>query len=141
VARYQGKLSGPILDRIDLQVEMSRLSTDERFAEATEDSSPTIRATIEEARERQTTRFKGTGILHNASIPGGRVRDYCAFSDSAFSHYRTIIDKNVLSTRSMDRLAKVARTVADLEASTTVEPPHLDTAASFVVGGMLRAAP
>jgi magnesium chelatase family protein len=141
VARYQGKLSGPILDRIDLQVEMSRLSTDERFAEVVEDSSPTIRATIEEARERQTVRLKGTGALHNASIPGGRVKDFCAFSETAFNHYRSIIDKNVLSTRSMDRLAKVARTVADLAASTTIEPPHLDTAASFVIGGILRAGP
>ena len=78
------------------------------------------------ARERQITRFKDSGILHNADIPGGRVRDYCQFSTPAFDHYKKTIESNVLSTRSMDRLAKVARTIADLAASETIEPQHID---------------
>lgn len=138
VKKYQKKISGPILDRIDLQVEMSRLSTDERFAEAEADSSPSIREIVELARQKQSARFNGTGILHNAAIPGGRVREYCQFSDSAFAHYRTTIEKNTLTTRSMDRLAKVARTIADLAQSDNIECEHVDKATSFVIGGMLR---
>lgn len=140
VRKYQSKISGPILDRIDLQVEMTRLSTRERFAEGSGESSPLIRDTVEAARGRQMDRFKNTGISYNAAIPGGKVREYCKFSQSGFEHYRVMIDQNTLSTRSMDRLAKVARTVADLASSDQIEIEHINKAASFVVGGVLREA-
>lgn len=140
VRKYQGKISGPILDRIDLQVEMTRLSTIERFSETEQDLSDSIQCNVEDARQRQVARFKEKGILHNAAIPGGQVKDYCKFSTEAFEHYRETIDRNVLSTRSMDRLAKVARTVADLAASDEIKSEHIDKAASFVIGGVLREA-
>ena len=66
------------------------------------------------------------------------VREYCNFSAAGFECFKSTIDGQRLSTRSMDRLAKVSRTVADLAASETVDPVHLDKAAEFVVGGMLR---
>jgi len=138
VRKYQGKISGPILDRIDLQVEMARLSMDERFSENEKESSDLIRCNVEGARQRQVVRFKDTGILHNAAIPGGQVKDHCRFSTEAFDHYKETIEQNVLSTRSMDRLAKVARTVADLAASDEIMPEHVDKAATFVIGGVLR---
>lgn len=138
VKAYQGKISGPILDRIDLQVELSRLTTEERFAESGEEQSPKLRALVEAARERQQKRFEGKGIPHNAAIPGGHVRDYCNFSDAGFERFKKTIDASTLTTRSMDRLAKVSRTVADLAQRETVEPEDLETAAGFVVGGMLR---
>jgi len=141
VRAYQQKLSGPIVDRIDLQVELERLSLDERFAPApAELQSPRIRQRVEEARARQIERFRGTGISCNAAIPGGHVADHCEFSADAFGHFKTIIDESSLSTRSMDRLAKVARTVADLSCSDSIERPHLEEAKSYVVGGMLRDA-
>jgi len=140
IKKYQKKLSGPILDRIDLQVELKRLSTDERFAETQTNDSLRIRARVEEARGRQTKRFAGTGIPFNAAIPGGHVKQYCSFSDAGFEKYKEVVSSNTLSTRSMDRLAKVARTVADLVGSEQVEPPHLMKATKFVVGGMLRDA-
>jgi magnesium chelatase family protein len=71
-------------------------------------------------------------------MPGGHVREYCQFSDAGFDRFKAIIDSSRLSTRSMDRLAKVSRTVADLASADTIDPPHLDKAAQFVVGGMLR---
>jgi len=141
VKKYQNRLSGPIVDRIDLQVEMERLSTEERFApESTEPESPKVRAKVEAARVRQQKRFEGKGIPFNAAIPGGSVRTLCQFSDAAMAHYQRIVSEASLSTRSTDRLAKVARTVADLADSDTIEPEHLDEAASFVVGGLLRSA-
>jgi len=140
VKSYQKKLSGPLLDRIDLQVELQRLTTDERFAHSDGDRSPEIRATVEEARERQRQRFEGTSVPHNAAIPGGRVRQYCVFSETGFDTYKNVIEENTLSTRSVDRLAKVARTVADLDGSDEIQAKHITTAARFVVGGMLRGS-
>ena len=140
VSGYQKKISGPLLDRIDLQVELQRLSTDERFAETKGEESPKIRAQVEAARQRQSDRFKGTGIPYNAAIPGGRVREYCGFSDNGFAAYKLTIEQNSFSTRSMDRLAKVARTVADLAASESVDPRRVEKAAGFLIGGILRDA-
>ena len=138
VKKYQSKISGPISDRIDLQVTLHPLTTDERFAPTEDEQSPKLRAKVEMARQRQTARFAGKDIAHNAAIPGGAVMEYCKLSPQAMEHYKKVIDTNVLTTRSMDRLAKVARTVADLAEHETVEPEHIDSASRFVIGGMLR---
>lgn len=138
VKRYQKKISGPILDRIDLQVQVERLTTDERFAEAKEGLSPRYRAKVEKARNRQIERFREKKIPYNAAIPGGHIRDFCNFSESGFAFYRNLIDRNNLSTRSVDRLAKVSRTIADLDDKGAIEADHVERAATFVVGGMLR---
>jgi magnesium chelatase family protein len=138
VQRYQKKLSGPILDRIDLQVEMDRLSTEERFAPIEEDVSPRLRARVERARDRQMKRFEGKGIPYNAAIPGGMVLDYCDMSTEAMACFKETITRNTLSTRSTDRLAKVARTIADLDGVDQVKSDQILKAASYVVGGLLR---
>jgi magnesium chelatase family protein len=138
VKKYLSKISGPIVDRIDLQVEMSRLSTEERFAEPPPPLSDKLRDQVELARERQSVRFRETGVAFNAAIPGGRVRDFCRFTAESLEHFRKLVDENTLTTRSIDRLAKVARTVADLDGSEDLRPRDLDSAARFVVGGILR---
>lgn len=138
VKKYQSKISGPISDRIDLQVTLKPLTTDERFAPAEGEMSPKYRQRVESARQMQIERFRGTEIAFNAAIPGGAVMDYCKLSDAAMTHYKTVIDTHALSTRSMDRLAKVARTAADLEGSASTEPAHIDVAAQFVIGGIIR---
>ena len=140
VKKYQKKLSGPILDRIDLQVELQRLTTDERFEKAEENLSAKMRDSVEAARDLQIRRFKGSGIPYNAAIPGGSVFEMCKFSEPGLAHFKHLVNSNTLSTRSMDRLAKVSRTVADLAASEEVQREHLDTAASYVIGGVLREA-
>lgn len=138
VDKYQQKLSGPILDRIDLQVELKPLTVDERFSTSVDGISPRIRAHVEKARERQDQRYQGTEIPFNAAMPGGHVAEYCQFSDAGLIAFKRIIGECSLSTRSMDRLAKVARTIADLADSDHVEQIHLVEAKSFVVGGVLR---
>lgn len=140
VKKYQQKLSGPILDRIDLQVELDRLTTEERFAETTTGESPQVRHKVEKARTLQNERFADQDIPFNAAIPGGRVREFCKFSEDGLAEFKQTIDSHSLSTRSMDRLAKVARTVADLAGNDQVKPHHIQEAASFVVGGVLRDA-
>ncbi len=139
ILKYQQKLSGPLLDRIDLQVDLKALSTEERFAEAEDGVSPKLRAKVERARSRQRARFDGTDIPFNAAIPGGHVRDYCGFSDSGFARFKSLVEESSLSTRSVDRLAKVSRTIADLCDSETIEPEHTVKSAKYVAGGTLRA--
>jgi len=139
VRSYQQKLSGPLLDRIDLQVELKPLSLDEKFAKSEEELSPRLRKTVESARSRQAERFIGINIPFNAAIPGGHVADYVDFSPAGFEAFKVVISESSLSTRSTDRLAKVARTIADLDEHEQTEPKHVTEAASFVVGGMLRA--
>ena len=140
VDKYQQKLSGPILDRIDLQVELKPLTVDERFSASVDGISPRIRAHVEKARDRQDRRYQGTQIPFNAAMPGGHVAEYCQFSDAGLDAFKDIIGECSLSTRSMDRLAKVARTIADLAEKDYVEPNHVVEAKSFVVGGVLRDA-
>lgn len=140
VDTYQNKLSGPILDRIDLKVELSRLTVEERFSEEQGESSQFIRDRVIRARTRQTTRLAELGVPHNAAIPGGRVRELCAFDASGFDRFKQIIAESTLSTRSMDRVAKVARTIADLDESDSILPKHVDEAAQFVLGSDMRAS-
>jgi magnesium chelatase family protein len=132
------KISGPIVDRIDLQIEMKALSFDERFAESSDSESAVMLAKVEAARARQRTRFAGTGVPCNAAIPGGRVFDYCQLTEDALAKLKTLVAGNNMSTRSMDRLAKVSRTIADLDESTCTEPRHVEKASTFLIGGLLR---
>ena len=119
---------------------MTKLSTDDRFADTTPNQTKKFRNIVQKARNKQQIRFEGTTIPFNAAIPGGAVREYCNFSEDGFEHYKTVVGLHSISTRSMDRLAKVARTVADINDSDTVEIAHVDRAASFVIGGILRDA-
>lgn len=138
VKKYQDKISGPLCDRIDLQVELKSLTTEERFAKVDNDCSQQIRESVEHARKLQQRRFENTDIPYNAAIPGGHVEDYCDFSQDGFESFKRMIEGNIMTTRNMDRLAKVSRTIADIARSTQIEDEHVDEAASFVTGGLLR---
>ncbi len=138
IERYQKKLSGPLLDRIDLQVFLQPLSTDERFAQIQEGESPKLRAAVQRARRKQHDRFSGTSISNNASIPGGQVADFCRFSDAGFVTYKLVIARGQISTRTVDRLAKVSTTIADLNNRNLIEPDDVEEAARFVAGGILE---
>jgi magnesium chelatase family protein len=138
VRKYLSKISGPILDRIDLQVELHALTTQQRMAPPIPDQSRRLRANVQKARDIQHERFKDKGISCNATIPGGQTFDYCHFASQAIEHFTMIVEKHKVSTRSTNRLAKVARTIADLNDADKIDIPHVDEAAQFVVGGILR---
>jgi magnesium chelatase family protein len=140
VRRYRKKISGPILDRIDLQVDVKALTAEERFSEPDPNLRKEYRQRVRNARLRQDKRFEETGIPFNAAIPGGRIREFCRFGDDAFAFYRKSIEENTLSTRAMDRVAKVSRTVADLYDKDDISPSHVKLATSYVLEGSLRAA-
>jgi magnesium chelatase family protein len=132
VQKYQQKLSGPLLDRIDLQVILRPLTTDERFAPTTDGVSPRLRQLVQKARERQLRRFDKTSISCNAAMPGGTVGDYCRFGRDGFERYKQVISAVQTTTRSADRLAKVSRTIADLDDAEEVEVDHINEATSLM---------
>jgi magnesium chelatase family protein len=138
VKRYQKNISGPILDRIDLQVQMDPLSIEERFAPQEKGLSAILRARVQTARERQQQRFAGTAIPFNAAIPADRLEELCNFSTEGFEFFKQTVAQHSISTRSVARLAKAARTVADLAGGEQVEPRHVTEAARYVIGGLLR---
>jgi magnesium chelatase family protein len=133
VQKYQLKLSGPLLDRIDLQVILRPLTTDERFAPTTDGVSPRLRQQVQKAREQQLRRFESTSISCNAAIPGGTVGDYCQFGREGFDRYKQIISSVTTTTRSADRLAKVSRTIADLAEAEEVGVEHVNEATGLMI--------
>ncbi len=133
VAAYQSKLSGPLLDRIDMQVTIQPLTIDQRFAPTNDEESRPTRDRVERAREVQQCRFENTTIPNNAAIPGGRVSDYCQFTSEGFASYKNLVVSNNISTRKADRLARVARTIADLDAAAEIRPTDVEEAASLMI--------
>ncbi len=129
---YKGRLSGAIMDRIDLKVRVAALSAEERFSPADGEDSSTIRHRVQAAREIQARRYEGTPILVNARIPGGLVRRYCELHSSAEAAMRQVAAKTPeLTTRGHDKLLKTARTVADLNNSPVVYKKHIVEAAEL----------
>jgi magnesium chelatase family protein len=129
---YKARLSGPIMDRIDLKVLVGALSPEERFSGPDGEASKTIRQRVEAAREIQAHRYMGTNIMVNACIPGGQVRGYCQLDASAEAALRQVAAKHPeLTTRAHDKLMKVARTVADLNKSPVIYKKHIVEAAEL----------
>ena len=122
IDKYQQKISGPLLDRIDLQVLMRPLTTEERFAPTSEGESKKLRKRVQAARDLQMRRFKDTSITCNAGIPGGAVADYCQFDADGFEAFKTVLEGGGVTTRTSDRLARVSRTIADLDDAERIGP-------------------
>jgi magnesium chelatase family protein len=131
VARYIGKLSGPLLDRIDLHVEVAHLPFDEMFADAVSESSNTIRARVEAARALQQVRFSGTPMNTNAAIPAGALQRWCALDGEAGALLRGAATRGALSARAIDRITRVSRTIADLACSESIRAEHLAEAVMY----------
>jgi len=132
ITGYRGRLSGPILDRIDLKIRVAPLSPGERSAQGDGEQSQDIRRRVEAARVMQRDRYKGTGILVNARIPGGEVARYCELHPSAARAMGEVNEKIfTLTTRGYDQLLKVSRTIADLSNSGLIYKKHVVEAADL----------
>jgi magnesium chelatase family protein len=128
---YRQKLSGPLLDRIDIRLVIPRLSKAELLGERTGESSSSIRERVERARELQRQRYAAVGVSCNSQLPGPLARRYAGLDDGALATLARAVDSLGLSGRGFDRAVKVARTVADLEDSDRVGAWHLDEALSY----------
>ena len=127
VKRYVSRISGPLLDRIDIEVELPSLSYDELATSApTGEDSATIRARVIKARAFAAARMTGErGIFCNAQLDAASIRKYCTADESAMAVLRNAYDKMGLSARGYDRIMRVARTIADLDASEIIRAQHV----------------
>jgi len=131
VARYIAKLSGPLLDRIDLHVDVARVDFDEMLARAPGESSASIRTRVDAARATQRERYAATTYDANAAVDGADVRRFCSLDDSATALLRAASARGHLSARALDRIARVARTIADLGGAPSIAAAHVAEAIGY----------
>ncbi len=131
VAKYIGKLSGPLLDRIDLQIEIARVPFDDMVRRDGAERSPAIRERVVAARAIARERFAGTTIGANAEIPPSLMRTYCPLDDAAMRILANASAKRQFSARALDRIARVARTIADLGQSANIHAEHIAEAIQY----------
>lgn len=131
VGKYVSKLSGPLLDRIDLQVDIARVPFDDMVRRDGAEHSATIRARVVAARAVARERFAGTPIGANAEIPPSGMRRYCALDDEAMKLLALASAKRQFSARALDRIARVARTIADLANNAHIRAEHVAEAVQY----------
>ncbi len=131
VAKYVNKLSGPLLDRIDLQIEIARVPFDDMVRYDAGEPSAIIRRRVVAARDVQRERFASTLLSCNAEIPGNAVRVHCALGEPAMRLLAHASAKRQFSARALDRIARVARTIADLAGSDAIAAEHVAEAIQY----------
>lgn len=132
VQRYLNRLSGPLLDRIDIHVEVTPVGFGALSDRRKSESSADVRARVVRARELQSKRFQASDDTHsNAMMTAAQVRDICLIDDAGQNLLRTAMERLGLSARAYDRILKVARTIADLESSERIENLHLAEAIQY----------
>ncbi|MBI1388494.1 MAG: YifB family Mg chelatase-like AAA ATPase [bacterium] len=131
IQNYISRLSGPLLDRIDIHVEAPSVSFDELHAPPTGETSAQIRRRVVRARERQRARFDGSGIFCNAHMGAKELKRYCVMDESTRSMLRSGLERLGLSARAYDRVIKVARTLADLADMDAIRPEHVAEALQY----------
>jgi len=137
-ARYYSKISGPLLDRIDIQLEVPEVKFRDIVSRAAAESSAAIRARVTRARERQTARFAGRRLFANAQMGPREVKQFCALPPEAETLLETAATKLGFSARGYDRVLKVARTIADLDGSEMIATPHVSEAVQYRMLDRLR---
>lgn len=131
VDKYLSKVSGPLLDRMDIQVEVAPLEYSDLTSQTQEESSAQVRERICRARALQEERFKGTDTKCNAGMTAAQLREYCQLTEEASKKMAAAFDRMGLSGRAYDRILKVARTIADLSGSEQIESRHLMEALQY----------
>ena len=131
VTRYMSKVSGPLIDRIDIHIEVPPVDFDELSDVQQGESSAEIKKRVDKARDIQRERFKNDGISSNAKMTAEAVRKYCVMTDTASSMLKNAFDRLGLSARGYDKVLKVARTVADLDGSDIIDVKHIAEAIQY----------
>lgn len=129
--RYRNRLSAPLLDRIDLHVEVPRIPYQELSQQHQPESSATIRARVEAARAIQQQRFAQLNIHSNSQMEARHIRKFCPIDAEGDKLLEMVTDRLGLSARSYARILKVARTIADLAGEDDIHQPHLAEAVQY----------
>ena len=125
LGRYQSKLSGPLLDRIDLHIEIPSVPYEDFRGTLNSRSSEQMRASVEKARKIQAERYKGTPCITNADLSGSSLEKFCALGEAEHEFLGRTVENLSLSARSFTRILRIARTIADLEGAEKIEKKHL----------------
>lgn len=128
---YRKKLSGPLIDRIDLAAEVPRQNFSELTRASVDENSETVRGRVMAARAQQAARYAGTKLITNSELSARLLEKYCPLTDAAQKLIATAVDRFRLSARSYHRLLKVSRTIADLDNAETIEEKHLAEALQY----------
>jgi len=134
VTKYQKRISGPLLDRIDIHIEVPRVDYEKLTSDRVGESSETIRARIQSARDRQTARYANSdskNVVSNADMRVKEIREYCKLDDQSQSLMRSAMAQLQLSARAYHRILKLARTIADLAGNDEIQPVHLAEALQY----------
>ncbi len=131
IRKYRAKISGPLLDRIDIQVEVDGVDYDALIAQADEEPSAKVKERADWARKIQRERYQDSKVTTNAEMGEKELRAYCKLSEECESILKEAFESLRLSARARSRIIKVARTIADLDFSENIQPDHLYEAISY----------
>mgnify|MGYP006311635921 CR=1 FL=1 len=131
IQRYRSKISGPLLDRIDIHIEVPSVTYEEFKSNQKEESSALIRARVEQARNIQRERFHFQKIFTNADMGHKQLKKYCELDQESETLLKTAFEDLHISARAHDRILKVARTIADLSGEKKIKSVHIAEAINF----------
>jgi magnesium chelatase family protein len=134
VTKYQKRISGPLLDRIDIHIEVPRVEYEKLSEARLGESSAAVRERVEAGRNRQRVRFDTGGASHitcNADMRPAEVRKFCVLDETGRSLMQTAMNQLQLSARAYHRVLELARTIADLAGSASIQPAHLAEALQY----------
>ena len=130
--RYLSKISGPLLDRIDIHIEVTPVPFEKLSDDRKGETSVDIRKRVTKARKIQTTRFADSDSVHyNAQMNTKQIRKHCVLDEASKQLLKTAMERLSLSARAYDRILKVARTISDLEGSKAVDGSHISEAIQY----------
>ena len=131
IQRYLNRVSGPLIDRFDIQIEVPPVEYEELVDRTSEESSKSIKERVDKARKIQTERYKNSKTTCNARLTDAEFQDYCLITDEAAKLLKSAFETMGLSARAYNRILKVARTIADLDESEKIELPHVAEAVQY----------
>ena len=131
IHKYLSKLSGPLMDRIDLHISVDGVTYNELSKDELEEDSASIKARVDKAREIQLNRFKGTNVHSNSAMSAAQIKKFCALDESSKKLLENAFKKLNLSARAHNRILKVARTIADLDGSVNIGTNHIAEAIRY----------
>ena len=131
IQKYLSKLSGPLMDRIDMHIEVDSVTYDELNSDELEESSESIKSRVDNARKIQQERYKNTDVFSNAKMSDQQLKKYCKITHESDKMLRYAFEKMNLSARGYNRILKVARTIADLEGCENILDEHIMEAISY----------
>ena len=131
ISRYQKRISGPLLDRMDIHIEVPAVDYEKLSSDRLGEPSASVRERVEAARAMQRERFAGTPLAGNVDMGPAEVRQYCDTDPAGKALLRTAMQQLRMSARAYHRILKLSRTIADLAGSREIQPPHLAEAIQY----------